>query len=68
MSAAGLYTVGMQYYKLVGNEKMMNTMVDKILKHFEHFENDLGDYAEDEVLYGISGYLYSLLMILIEYD
>lgn len=47
---------------------MMTTMVDKILKHFEHFENDLGDYVEDEVLYGISGYLYCLLMILNEYD
>ena len=43
-------------------------MTDKIINHFGHFENDLGDYAENEVLYGIAGYLYCLLMILTEYD
>lgn len=42
--------------------------VKRILWHFERFVNDLGLYAEDEVLYGISGYLFCLLMILKHFD
>eukprot|EP00347_Sterkiella_histriomuscorum_P005713 403355552 len=68
MSVAGLFTTGLMYYKKLGDQDQMETMVGKILKHFEYFENDLGYYVEDEVLYGISGYLYSLLMILTEFD
>lgn len=43
-------------------------MLDKLLEHFHVFENDLGHYVEDEVLYGISGYLYCMLVILHKID
>jgi hypothetical protein len=47
----------------------MKLMVERILRHFEYFENDLGErYLEDELLNGIAGYLFCLLMILVKYD
>lgn len=43
-------------------------MVQKLIDIYDRFENDLGKYVEDEVLYGNSGYLYCLLMIIKEID
>jgi len=68
MSVAGLYTTGLMYYKCKNDEQGINGMTEKIIRHFEFFENDLGNYAEDELLYGIAGYLYCLLMILQNVD
>ncbi|CDW91116.1 lanc-like protein 2 [Stylonychia lemnae] len=67
-SVAGLYTIGALHYHEQKNQKEQERMLDKLLEHYYVFENDLGEYAEDEILYGISGYLYCLLEVISKID
>jgi len=61
---AGLYTIAADYYRRIKEKEKVPLYVQKIQDIYTRFENDLGDYIEDEVLYGISGYLYCLLYFL----
>lgn len=67
-SVAGLYTTAAMYYNMVKDKEQTQTNVAKLIGLYSRFENDMGVYVEDEVLYGNSGYLYCLLLILKEID
>lgn len=41
----------------------MQKMMDKLINHFQDFENDIAEYVEDDLFDGITGYLYCLLKI-----
>lgn len=62
-SVAGLYTLGALYYNEVKNKEELKVMVDKLIDMFSEFENELGSFLEDDLVDGISGYLYCLLII-----
>jgi rhamnogalacturonyl hydrolase YesR len=59
----GLYTMGCLVAKETSDEKLFNENLKEVLK-FKDVA--ISDYSEDELLYGNSGYLYSLLLIQVE--
>ena len=63
-SVAGLYTVAADYYHRIKEKEKVPLYVQKIQDLYKRFENDLGEYVEDELLYGAAGYLYCLLFFL----
>src|SRR5688572_29389156 len=61
MGGAGLYTLGARHYK-ERDQKKFKKMINKLMDAYELCFDE--ENAEDEVLYGNSGYIYCLLSVM----